>query len=323
MNGSGFIASGTYGCVHKPPVKCEGNVDKKKKYYNKTVGKVFRDSSNAEQESTLNDIIAKIDPANKWTVQMQKKCFVDSFDETDEKDACHFVSKNIQQYPELIYTYGGVDLNTIMKTDEVSNVKRRNIFIKIFKSILPVLEGLRDLNNRNNHHLDIKPENVLFDGKVLRIVDFGLMDTRNNIYTKKKMFLLKHNYPYYPPEFKLYAFTSTKKTAFSQFEKFVENWNDDQSIPSNLEQQYESFYSSIKTKLKSMTQTHIKNEIEKYASKIDVYSLGVTLEKLYKTLVWKNNLLTTKFENIINNMTTLNIYTRFDWDEIINAFKQI
>ena len=52
---------------------------------------------------------------------------------------------------------------------------------KIFKEIL---EGVNYLHSKNIVHRDLKPENIMYEGKILKIVDFG---SSKQIDNKNKM----------------------------------------------------------------------------------------------------------------------------------------
>jgi serine/threonine protein kinase len=56
-------------------------------------------------------------------------------------------------------------------------------------------------------HCDIKPANMVYNastGRVL-LIDFGLLRSFSEIFDKKYLFMLKHDYEWYPPEFKIMA----------------------------------------------------------------------------------------------------------------------
>ena len=200
MDGGKFIASGSYGCAFKKPVKCKNEANT----VNNGVGKVFGRPEFADSEKVIMSKIKKIDPKFTWTLPLLHSCTVDKFKQSDDPDLCDHVVKDIRSYPQLIFKDGGVDLQAIIrKTHQLTQDRKRKLFLSIFQSMVPVLHGLANLSDSNLIHLDLKPSNLLFDGKKLVVIDFGLLTNSTELYNKSKLSLLSYDYPYYPPEFKL------------------------------------------------------------------------------------------------------------------------
>ena len=83
-------------------------------------------------------------------------------------------------------------------------------FNKLILAFSELLLGIIKMNKNNYVHLDIKPDNILYNSELnkLSIIDFGLSfkieSSKNKLNSDKKGKILNHNYPYFPPEFKIY-----------------------------------------------------------------------------------------------------------------------
>ena len=79
----------------------------------------------------------------------------------------------------MIFEYIGINLYEYMtkQSREISEVKIRNI-------IYQVLQGLAHMHKENYFHRDMKPENILIHGDIVKIADFGYLNKRKYICLK-------------------------------------------------------------------------------------------------------------------------------------------
>lgn len=208
-----YIASGSYGCVFMPHLKCKNKLKVKD-----SVGKVFFTKEDYESEKDINKTIVKIDPKGKFTVPLVGSCDTDSnnIQATDEVDKCTYVDLNQHEYGQLIYKYGGKSLMDVLLERKGSGAA----FKKIFKSLFNVIEGIHAVSSAGYVHQDIKPDNILL-GKTLSdqayLIDFGIIDKKDNIYTDDNISMLKYDYPYFPPEYKMYVYNTNFDTFWKLF----------------------------------------------------------------------------------------------------------
>lgn len=330
MKGSGFISSGSYGCVNDPPVKCETNVDKNKKYYKNTVGKYFNRSSSALDEYKAQQKIKEIDSRSEWTLPLYKKCIISDFTKLDEAEQCEYIGEKGEKYLQLIFKNGGVDLDTIIdRFSTSSNEIKMKQFLKVFKVIKPVLKGLKILNERGYCHLDIKPGNILFDGKKLSVIDFGLLTKSENIYKSTSQQFLLFSYPYYPPEFKLFGQWLNKKdkmkknTFINSFKKNIDT-SDANIIWPEFDENLSHFHAILSHHTDNFTSTTLmEKEFLSFKEKIDIYSFGFTLLEFYQSMIVRDNMITLLIHNLLLKMIKLNPYERIYWDKIIEEYEMI
>ena len=271
-----FINSGAYGCVVRPNIPC---LDKDL-VSKKMISKLFipRSSSSAyRDEIELNNIVKNIDPSSKFTVKMMEYCKIKN-EKIPTNIPRHCSTDKYGNKPEeinqIIYEYGGLDLYKMIRADN------RPTFFEIFKAFKNVFEGLVVLKKKKIVHYDIKPENMVFltEGvktPVIKLIDFGLSQSMNDVYSPNFELNYIHRYAYYPPEF----------LAFSNA-----NLNTDVDLNQNYNLLFRNF-NKLNHRLQKIKDEKILQKFRKLfdylfrndfkyridASQIDVFSLGASI----------------------------------------------
>lgn len=323
-----FIASGSYGCIFQPAVSC--TYPTKKSFKNNIVSKIFSDNDNFNEEKIIQKKIELIDPEHKFTIPFLGNCEITKFKNSNAADKCEHVDlKNTSKYNQLLYKYGGDDIDQLITTKKGTIIK----FKKILVLLQPVIHGIKKLLDKNYVHLDIKPDNMLYNNKSVYLIDFGLMSYRKDIFQYKH--ILEHNYPYYPPEFKMYIY---KNKSFNKFlVRFMENFSYKFKINDNKT----DIYSIIKYNIdytKDLQETDFINlnklsiqDLQSYTDKIDIYSLGIVLLLLYswsgfiesKSKNKKNNIIKEKIKSIIRSMIRFNPQARINIVDLIKDYDDL
>jgi serine/threonine protein kinase len=272
-----FLTSGSYGCIYKPHIPCPS--EKPIKFNGKkTIGKIFGETEDFTKENNINKLIQKLDPDNQFTLPILGHCKT-KLTKRDASKCEHldFDEYSQDKYQQLIQEYGGKDLLYILKHKKPYKDSINN-FIKQF---VPIVKGLALVNNSKFTHLDVKPDNILFDGKRMYLIDFGLMTKYNSVYNKDKTFILKHDYPFYPPEFKAYVTNSYEEFYTSFFSNFSYKFTISKKKIDLLEWLQEKINYTEEEQHKDLREL-FKNR-RKFNNKIDVYSFGIILLLIY---VW-------------------------------------
>lgn len=318
--GGKYIASGSFGCVHYPHLRCVGlnNIPK-------AVGKIFFDNHDMKTEvHTALQVQSTIDPKNEFTIPLLAQCTVKSIRKSDEFERCPTPNQNNnpKQYQQLIYPYAGKTVFHIITKKYKSQSTLTKNFFKIFSQLFSVIKGLKALNDHHYIHADIKLDNLMMNKGKLYLIDFGIAQLETSIFNlKTRNYLLSADQVYYPPEFK--AFTKKHKS-FEGFHNFyLQTWKNDEWLFNVLKDIHRDTYDTDIKNVFRMT----KRDIIQQAHKTDTFSLGIELLELllicriHKT---KNN---TKFINmyidLIRGMTRLDPTKRFTADQVYQEYMSI
>ena len=166
-----LIGHGAFGCVYTPPLPC---ADKRRpssvKSPSKVVSKVFNDQSEMMTEWKMSELIAKMDPQQKYFVYADDRCDVKTSVMDTQSGTCDAVQTFFDDtVPSLRMPYGGHPFH-----DWLVAQKTRITIPQLVRILLPVFEGLKLMNKHGFVHQDLKPNNLLIDksGHV-RIIDFS------------------------------------------------------------------------------------------------------------------------------------------------------
>lgn len=290
--GGEYIGQGSYGCVFDHQIKCENNI-LISKIPKIIYSKVFDSNEEAEIEWKNSKIIASIDPNYDSFVYCFEKCTTNydevKKDKSIQKCDLHFYENTITI---LKMPYGGIDYKKYITTQNPS-------FHNFIQSIIPLFEGLVKLKNINIVHQDVKADNVLYDKEknIWRFIDYGILTTTNKIYIKNNLHIITGDYYPAPAEYriltKIYKFKNTSIDPNDIIANENEIYNLKLSSDSNMSYsdlihiympkiEYETSLVNFIKYLKNFNTTNIVSELNKYTSKIDIYSLGLVL--MYLTL---------------------------------------
>lgn len=179
------IGEGTYGCVHKPSLKC--NTSKKINYTNKISKLMSKKAADEEIKEYLK--INKLDKDNNHYLGMPSKCLIKQNKETvDEIKKCTKSSnflKNTNNLRLLVMNDGGINLSDIFNNEFINYSIEEKIHISelIIIFMYDIFNNLLFFNKKELYHRDIKLENIVFNinEKKINIIDFGLMNSMDDI----------------------------------------------------------------------------------------------------------------------------------------------
>jgi len=183
------IGEGTYGCIHKPSLRCKGNT--KLNYTNK-VSKILK-KEDANTELKEYKIISKIDKETQYYLGVPTKCNIKNTQKNkNDLDKCEnnklksaFVH-DINSLSLLVMKDGGINLKEFAKKNRYNG---KNHDLELFWIELQRLfHGFAILQKHNIVHYDMKPQNALYDEKTHRVnlIDFGHMRNVRKILNDSK-----------------------------------------------------------------------------------------------------------------------------------------
>jgi len=309
---SKYISHGTYGCVMRPNTPCSKSAGPD----SNMVSKLFRINKEAISEHKMHKQVHDIDPQGVFTLKLHEMCKVSPhiYSELNKCTNWSQVEKQRDKIGQIVYEYGGTSLPIAARTVEPA------ILFRQFKSLF---KGLIILQNRNWAHLDIKPDNIVYnsDTKKMTMIDFGLTSRMTDVYTKKNNYLHEYIYPYYPPEFKIVLPHSSHMFLVS-FEAIMD-WQRWRTVLASVGR-LDDWDKKAK---------HFHGQIVKMpppglfiAEKVDMYSLGIAMLEaiVVSCSVFKfDKDLLGKLVDLIGGMTAPNSTERFTPREAYVAFKKI
>lgn len=185
------IGEGTYGCVYKPPIKCDDKFGLKKEDYKHKVSKILTTRA-AKAEMAELAKVDKIDIKHKYSLESPVMCDPDAKDAQSKlkKYSCKPAKKYANEpFSLLLSDYGGKDLHEYCDNDANSALSTRK-FNSFWKNAITLFEGIQDFLAHDFVHRDVKPSNILIkpSGKMV-FIDFGLSE---NIQDYIKNIVNKH-----------------------------------------------------------------------------------------------------------------------------------
>lgn len=327
-----YLSQGSYGCIIIPGYDCKSTLLK-----DNTISKLFVNKSDYEIEYKIQETIKQLDKDGKFTVKMVDKCEItnkDILSTVTNFYKCSLVklkSKNIYQ---ILYDYGGEELNDIFKTPEIFNV------IKLLKSFTNIFEGLCVLDTHDIIHNDIKTNNILYDKQKQKfnLIDFGLYTTKAEVYESVIYNSSYIKYIYYPPEYAFYYYKhyfmpldTINTTIFIHHLKTKINANLlKRPIRDVYKKAIVKVYDNL-NKTKEEIQAIYNNFLiqDKLTYNIDVYMLGLTLYyfiiNMFISLNAQNNIysIPLKLFDLIIKMTEIDPYKRISIHEATKIYKSL
>lgn len=246
-----------------------------------------------------------------------------------------YSSNSNKELHQIIFGYGGVELTKIKYNIPFLD------FLMLFKDFL---YGMQKLQAINIVHRDIKPTNVLIQGRQLNIIDFGLACRVDEVYanTDDNNFVLSYKYMYHPPEFYIAyllhendvnsSFDDALELAFKNmisyttelkmyYEEHFYKYNNHETYNIfSYKQAFHDFYKDIKTKNITSIQELFTPHI---TLKADIYAISYILKTLKKHLIFDNIFQRQVFNTLYDMTYELNPYQRASLSELISYIETV
>lgn len=298
-----FLGSGVYGCVVIPSIQTNNKVyenNSVKISKSKDIGKVFKKEKSFYKELKIAKLINKIDPKHTFTTEMisASKIPYQTIKCNSKLTSC-LNPRPYQNYYQLVYEYGGVDLY------QPFNLKYKD-FLFLFTKFV---RGMLILSKIGYVHWDIKKDNVVIKKRKISLIDFGLMVRAKDIFNGEYNL---ENHSGYPSEFKIankYIERNIHLKNASAFEEYTNYLLENHYISEDLQKFL------IKNKKKQFYEVFTKE----IALKGDVYAISFILEELYrrvKDIAYEDRIF---FENLIQKCRDKNPQTRYDMMKLYNS----
>ena len=194
------MAKGEAGCLFRPALPCEGSTVRDANGVSK-MG--LKQSSDKEFAATqrLRDIVTRIPHFQNYFVVPLSQCMPAELDDSDLRgldQTCRgydgplelpqaFLNQNRDLYRIIQMADGGTDFFRAAR-----NSRRDWSFPGVLTSMCDLLEnGIRPMNAAGVLHFDLKCDNIVFDGRHVRLIDWDhavfISDFENNPPKRRKM----------------------------------------------------------------------------------------------------------------------------------------
>ena len=338
------LGEGTYGCIHKPSLKCKNG----KINYKDKVSK-FMNKIKANEEMKEYKTIDKVDKKQEFYTGKPIKCKLEKSPIVDAaiRKCDIFDSKlKFDDYSLLIINDGGLDLEKFAKKmhDKPKNKETTEIMEKFWIDAYRIMYGLNVFSENDIIHRDLKPSNIVYnkDTRRMNFIDFGLMESKKNIIKECK----KSNYMWdvwwsLPFEFGFLnkkIFMNFANKSLIQKNEFFENVIEQIPIPTNYiniflsqitnnvsEDIIDLFMNNYyKTLINDIQKSNYKNFLEKSVNTIDTY--GTSIAFLYVLKKTKHLMDKNMYNDLIHLFVrgcSSNLEIRPELEVILNEFENI
>ena len=308
QRGGRKIGEGSYGCVFSPALRCKGDSERTPDTISKLMHKLY-----ATAEFNTATVIREIDPEQKFSIYPSRMCELDPANiyanaANDRYLDCKRLAVSsidemaafADEYRVIEMPYGGVELNDFKVTD----IKE---ILSFFDSLLPLIRGMVLMHSKRYYHFDIKAGNIvtkrLEDGKYLtRLIDFGFgTKGRDLVMNSPKVLIpIEQNYPIWPFDFRWLTNKTSGKyatMAMVDYEAFNRHINEYYTVSvkyNSTSAPRTAYYNKDGSRKEGivsyMAYLHgVMGKDEEYIhdmyGKVDVYSFGLVLSKLFTTFM--------------------------------------
>lgn len=338
------IGEGTYGCVHKPSLKCG---DGTQVDYSNKLSKIML-GRDADVEMKEYDTIDAADATNKFHLPRPIKCTPEltTVARTQIRKCKRLNKSDMKRLRLLIMEDGGKDLAAFVK--ENPSAKQTEIAFIEFQRILHGLYVL--LVNRVLHH-DLKPQNIVFNISEHRMnfIDFGYMTTFKNIWTMSQTSTNRHTIPHwsFPPEacmlnksfyddvLRLKRQEDDMKMKQQPVHQSVADklWTKYVEVHTNTMLDIIGYDKSVKSRFLLQFTEFINTEcipgnydkfIVKSIQRIDVYGIGMTL--LFMVVHLKPHIDSIFYDDLVElcfSALNYNVYERIHMPDFLKTYEQL
>lgn len=352
------IGQGTYGCVHYPPLLCDGSKERDLDQISKLMK---RDEAHSEMHEYA--LVSNVDRNKNYYLGQPTLCRVGSQKSNIRSirpcDMSQTVFEDYDDYMLMLMKNGGDSLKIFsqnMKKEVVNDSNKRKIK-DFWVSCQNLFLGLKAFHKGDIVHHDVKHQNIVYhsDRNESKYIDFGLMTRKSTIIEKlkKEGFWLSMFHWSFPLELgylKKKDFKSMSKKTDSEklyhigkLMDEIKNYKNSSNL-SNEASAFITFLNEVHCKdsdhycaktfsdimedylltLKSLNIKHYKKIVDKSYSSVDSYGLGLSLMYvLNRVNKFMDNDFSKELSELFYNMYHPNIHVRYDIGNSLLKYEQL
>jgi len=337
-----ILGKGTYGCVIPKVLKCNKTNTGLLKKGTTQVSKLLLNKQEFYKEVNNTAFINKYDKG-ETSILLDDTCtitkdvlkeilYTNGIDKKYIEQCGIELDKNDTIY-QIIYNKKGITLRKLIYKNENITMP----FNQFIRLTFNLFKGIKRFNKLNFIHFDIKDDNIIYlpDENKFIFIDFGLSKTYK-ILLKTRTLEYYSSSPryYYPPEILIFSVLYKKKTYNyydlyiyfkNKYEEELKESIDDTIIINLVKYNYNNNYQLYENDLKILFDSYYYsidpyNILKKGLSKIDIYSLAITLYRCIKKYNINNNYVSKIYKYIIFPCLIINPMKRISVNKIIYLY---
>ena len=342
------IGQGTYGCVHKPQMKCKNKTRKNSNKVSKLMTKV-----DANDEMREYKMIANADKKKEVYMGKPTKCNIENISlNRNAAKRCHnknLPASELDKQALLIMKFGGKNLEQfadhVFETWEI-NARNTSKIELFWLEISRIFYGLKVFHDNKIIHHDLKHQNIVYNEKTNRVnfIDFGFMTNKDDIIknARNSTYHLSYKYHWSFPWEIVFLNKDTFQRHITRVEtNTVEHYNDyADEIEDNCGYFFHSILPISKKSEQRPTIQHLLGQyytmllelddagydrfLHKSVDTIDSYGIGMALlYTLNRTGKFLDDDLFKNLSILFINMVSPNIYIRSNVDQLLQQYRSI
>jgi serine/threonine protein kinase len=334
-----FINEGTYGCIHRPPLRCEepSNIHS----YRNKISKLLT-KTHAEKEIQEYENIQRADPHNLYHLGEPETCKL-GMQSTNKNpiEKCTMapdVENSPQDFQLILLKDGGNDLDHFIKNIH-SSTNKPQMLEKCWIEMHRMLRGIRMFLMNDLVHHDVKYTNILYDTQKNRMnyIDFGMMENIKDSITQCKHndYDWTNNWWYFPYETNFLDaenFHEGQRMNRHEINTYVNgNLNKDMWFPTLIrmtkltkaesEMLLYDYKQYLNTDFKTISHHGF---LIRYFSTLDIYGLGILfLQILHNSVNAMSPTFNERMKVLALRMISFNLKRRILIEECMTIFEQI
>jgi len=323
-----FLYEGNFSCVYHPNPLCQRKIDQIPHKSTDMIGKIIRPIDSVIEWANAKELHT-IDPKQNYFIYPQELCEIIP-KQTSIK--CNLVKKD-QRMNMLKIPYAN---HTLIQ--DCMRHKKKISLLEFIPKLYHLFKGIELLHKNDLIHQDIKINNVVSDKTRIRLIDFGISIHIKDVFDlEKNAVYINNDYPIHPPEYRYFSryYYLQKKietpALFIENEWYLQNYIVPENKLHNLDlykifysfEQYTAKIQALFDQLKDYTKPQLQKVFTNYATKIDIYGLGVALLHVYPYIEIDKTTISKQYFTLIQNMINPNVFERYDTEQCLKTLQAL